>query len=382
MSNSRNIEIEYLRAVAIGLTLLCHLPVLLPFHQDYFNFLFSLYMPWSGVDLFFCISGYVVSRAYVEFFDERREKGDVWLAIQSFWVRRIYRLLPTAWLWILIPLLLSVFFNETGVFGTWYENLRSFTAVAAFSGNLANQYGMTLGPNSVYWSLALEEQFYFIFPIFILLVPSNRWRLALLALCIAAQFPLDRNMFGPNGVLASFRLDAMMWGVLIFMFSRSRIYRQYEPTFLRGAPVKVFLLNILFIYMLGAIPGQMIATPIAVGLIAIVSALLVCLASFNGGYISSLPGLSGFLQWMGSRSYAIYVIHMPAYRASVEIWTRFATAQGVGFNGGLTAELLLTAALLVVVFSEMNYRFIELPLRNYGAEVARRRLSGACYSER
>lgn len=376
MANKKNLEIEYLRAVAIGLTLLNHLPTLLPFHQDFFNSLFSVYMPWTGVDLFFCISGYVVSKAYLDSFDMCREQGRFWLAAQSFWIRRIYRLLPTAWLWVLIPLLLSITFNQSGAFGSWYDNLRSITAVATFSGNLANQFGLTLGPNSVYWSLALEEQFYFVFPLFLLLVTGARWRVGILLGLIVFQFCFDRNPFGNavSALASSFRLDAMMWGILICLFSRTATYRQFEPTFLRASPFKVLGLNLLLLYMLGAISAQMIATPIAVGLIAIVAALLVFISSFNSGYIFSMPGLSSFLVWMGSRSYGMYVIHFPAYRISHEIWYRYTSANNLGFNGGLTAELLLTAGFFIVVLSELNYRLIEQPLRKVGAEIARRRL--------
>ena len=163
MSKEKNLEIEYLRAVAIGMTLLSHLPVLLPFYQSQLALVFGAYMPWTGVDLFFCISGYVVTKSYFEYFDRHCERLAFGIAAQSFWLRRIYRLLPTAWLWILIPLLFSIFFNQSQIFGSWFENLRAFAAVATFSGNLANQYGTILGPNSVYWSLALEAQFYFNF---------------------------------------------------------------------------------------------------------------------------------------------------------------------------------------------------------------------------
>lgn len=376
MSSKKNLEIEYLRAMAIGLTLLSHLPTLLPFHQDFFNSMFAIYMPWTGVDLFFCISGYVVSKAYLDTFDRQRLQGRFWLAAQSFWIRRIYRLLPTAWLWVLIPLLLSITFNQSGAFGSWYDNLRSITAVATFSGNLANQFGMTLGPNSVYWSLALEEQFYFIFPLFLLLVTGARWRVGVLLGLIAFQFCFDRNPFGDaaTALASSFRLDAMMWGILICLFSRSTIYREFEPTFLKKSPLKVLGLNLLLFYLLGAISAQMIATPIAVGLIAITSALLVFLSSFNSGYIFSLPVLSSALEWMGSRSYGMYVIHFPAYRISHEIWHRYATANDLAFNGGLTAELLLTSAFFIVLLSELNYRLIEQPLRKRGAEIARRRM--------
>ena len=372
MSSKKNLEIEYLRAVAIGMTMLSDLPSLLPEHHQLFFSLFTVFMPWTGVDLFFCISGYVVCRAYLNIFDEQREQGRFWIAAKAFWIRRIYRLLPTAWLWVLIPLVLSIAFNSSGIFGSWYANLRSITAVVTFSGNIANQFGAILGPNSVYWSLALEEQFYFIFPLFLLFLPSTKWRVASLFALIALQFGFDRNMLGDASAAfaSSIRLDAMMWGVLICIFSRSEMYRQFEPTLLKGSSLPALVVTLLLIYLLGAIAGQMVALPIAVGLIAIVSAILVFLASFNAGYIYCPSWLSGVLQWLGARSYGIYVIHFPAYRLSHEIWSRHAAANGVGVDTGYTLQLVVTAFVLIAVLSEANYRFVEVPLRRKGAHIA------------
>lgn len=376
MNQKKNIEIEYLRAIAVFMTLLAHLPVLLPFYKSSLDFLFFIYTPWTGVDLFFCISGYVVSRAYLDYFDEHRQSGSFGIAAQSFWLRRIYRLLPTSWLWIFIPLLLSIVFNSTGTFGTWYENLRSFVAVATFSGNLANQYGLILGPNSIYWSLALEEQFYFLFPLFLLLITSSRWRVAILGLFIALQFTQDRNPFvSPlGGMLSSFRVDGMMWGVLLCLFTRTGLYRQYQPTFLKNRGLARLLLTCLLVYLLGAIPGQMLKMPIAMGLVAIVSLLLVWVCSYQEGYLYCPPGLSRLLSWLGSRSYAVYVIHVCAYHFSIEFWTRYAQSNGGELDKSFALELVLTALLFIVICAELNFRFIEEPLRRKGAEISRRRL--------
>lgn len=378
MEHKKNIEIEYLRAIAVCMTLLAHMPVLLPFHHDALDFVMFIFNAWTGVDLFFCISGYVVSRAYLDYFDKYRQSGHFGIAAQSFWLRRLYRLLPTSWLWILIPLALSILFNSTGIYGSWYDNLRAFTAVATFSGNLANQeqFGGALGPNGVYWSLALEEQFYFVFPLFLLLVTSGRWRVGLLLALIALQFGLDRNPFSTplSGLLATFRLDAMMWGVLLCLFSRTELYRQYQPTFLQGSVAAKLALTGLLIYLLGAIAGQLLKMPIATGLVAIVSLLLVWLSSYQRGYIFCPRSLSRFLSWIGSRSYAIYVIHVCAYHFSIELWTRYAKAQGDVLGKEYTLPLLLTALVFIVVAAELNYRFVEEPLRRKGAEISRRRL--------
>ncbi|WP_438299054.1 acyltransferase family protein [Pseudomonas sp. NMS19W] len=172
MSNRKNLEIEYLRGAAVVMTFLCHVTMMLPFHTDTLLRIFSIFMPWTGVDLFFCISGFVVSKAYLDYFDNHRAQGQSGLATVCFWLRRAYRLLPTAWLWILVPLLFSIVYNQSNAFGSWYDNLRSFTAVATFSGNLGMHFNSLLGPSPQYWSLALEEQFYFVFPLFLLFVTS------------------------------------------------------------------------------------------------------------------------------------------------------------------------------------------------------------------
>jgi peptidoglycan/LPS O-acetylase OafA/YrhL len=383
MSSSKNREIEYLRGVAIVMTIVTHTSQLLPFHTDSLFKLFTVYFPWTGVDLFFCISGYVVSKAYLDYFDKSRDQNRFGIAALSFWIRRAYRLLPTAWLWVLIPLAFSIFFNQSNAFHSWFENLRSFTAVATFSGNLANQYGLILGPNGIYWSLALEEQFYFIFPLFLLVVTRPRWRVIALIAMIAVQFGLDRNAFSPPpaGMLFSFRMDAIMWGVLLCMFTRTTLYRDMEPVALGSSLFKRLAVTLFLLYMLGAIAAQLIATPIAVGLIAINALIIVWLASYQKGYIFCPSMLNGLLQWLGSRSYALYVIHLFAYRLSTEIWTRVATAKGSALTQAYTVELLATAVIIMVVLSELNYRFVEVPLRQRGVDIARKKMAGIDMTE-
>ncbi|MGU3347042.1 acyltransferase [Pseudomonas sp. HMWF006] len=377
MSSRKNLEIEYLRGAAVAMTLLSHVNMLLPFHVDVLLRIFSIFMPWTGVDLFFCISGFVVSKAYLDYFDKHRAQGQFGLAAACFWLRRAYRLLPTAWLWILIPLIFSIAFNQSNIFGSWFDNLRSFTAVATFSGNLANQYNSLLGPSPQYWSLALEEQFYFVFPFFLLFITAPRWRVIALFALIALQFGLDRNPFGnpASSMLSSFRLDAMLWGILLCLFTRTRLYQQIEPVGLGQGMLKPLLCTLFLLYMLGAIATQLIAMPIAVGLIAIVAVLIVWLASYQKGYIYCPAVLRGFMQWLGSRSYGLYVIHVFANHLSTEIWTRVAASQDVPLDGRFTLELLLTSVGLLLVLSELNYRFIETPLRLRGAEIARRKLN-------
>ena len=101
------------------------------------------------------------------------------------------------------------------------------------------------------------------------------------------------------------------------------------------------------------------------------SAGIVWLASYDRDYILPQGRLKQALCWMGARSYAIYLIHIPAFYATREFWFRL-RPEVLTPGWGHLALLLGTALPLVFVAAELNYRFIERPLRQYGAGLADR----------
>lgn len=147
-------------------------------------------------------------------------------------------LTASAWLWELIGLVCAAYFNRSGVFQSVEQNLKSALTIFSFTANIGHMYGW-LAPNNVYWSLSLEEQFYVLLPLFLLLVTGRRARILALLLVIAVQFPLARSAYGDlaSQYLASFRIDGFAWGILIFMFSRSTWFRRLEPRVLTHRPL-------------------------------------------------------------------------------------------------------------------------------------------------
>jgi peptidoglycan/LPS O-acetylase OafA/YrhL len=71
-----NLEIEYLRAVAVLLVVLVHAEIMFPA---------TGIGQWTGADLFFCISGYVISRSFEPFFDKHIAEARWWVAARAFW---------------------------------------------------------------------------------------------------------------------------------------------------------------------------------------------------------------------------------------------------------------------------------------------------------
>lgn len=373
--DAKNLEIEQLRAVSICLVLVAHVILLSPFIAERMMPLFRYASFGVGVDLFFCISGYVVAKSYCDYFDHHRVNGSFWLAARAFWLRRCYRLLPSAWLWVLIGMLCAVVFNRAGVFMGLEQNLKSALAIFSFSANIAHMYGW-LAPNNVYWSLSLEEQFYFVLPLFLLLITGRRARIAALLLVVAIQFPLSRNPFGDltSQYLASFRIDGFAWGILVFLLSRSVWYKHLEPCILGRRPVAL-LVTLLLFGLLVTVPALLFTWSVNMGLLAMIAAMLVWLASYGRGYLFGYQALTGILSWLGARSYGIYLIHLPVFRITHEGVTRYLEATGQAYTAEVVPWLLLVAGVLIVVLAELNFRYVEEPLRRVGAERARRKLA-------
>ncbi|MBR1124990.1 acyltransferase [Bradyrhizobium lablabi] len=364
--NSRaiNVEIEYLRAVAVLLVILAHLPALFPG--------VNFYGQWTGVDLFFCISGFVISRAYEQLFDQSIRDGRWWAAAKAFWVRRIFRLTPSAWLWLSITILCAWTFNQSG----WFVSLDRAVTTALYFVTLTTNFALSresLRPNGYFWSLTLEDQFYFLFPIFLLIV-RGKWRyFALLAFIVLQAIP-DRSLplAGQPSLLWVTRLDALMWGILIQRFSRSDVYWKLAPTMLRYR-VLALAVSACLIFVL-------IKTPVGYfypwigfrieAFVALASAGLVLLASYDRGYALPLPWpLDKAFRWIGERSYAIYLIHLPAFGICQEIWFRWLSTWGLTEPRYWYA---IGAPVLTAVLADLNFRLVENPLRAYGVRLSRR----------
>ncbi|MCB1709543.1 MAG: acyltransferase family protein, partial [Halioglobus sp.] len=81
-----------------------------------------------GVDLFFAISGFIIARDLVPRLRACQSQTEWLNASLFFWIKRAFRILPSAWFWLALILLLSVAFNSTGVFGSFRANFEATIA--------------------------------------------------------------------------------------------------------------------------------------------------------------------------------------------------------------------------------------------------------------
>ena len=349
-------EIDGLRALAV-------VPVIL-FHGGVPGFGGG----YVGVDVFFVISGYLIASII---FDEK-EAGR--FTILGFYERRARRILPAlffvilacmpfAWLW-MMPSQLEAFTDSAAAVALFVSNIY-FWQTSGYFGEAAE-----LKPLLHTWSLAVEEQFYVVFPLFVLLCWrfGRGWIAAILAvggLLALAMTQLGGNLrFGPPFLdedlrwfnqpewLSFYLTPSRAWelviGVLVALYLRNR-----RPIDL-GAPRPQLAALIGLALVAGAVVlfDQNTPFPGVTGLVPTLGTALIILYADPANWVGRLLSL-GPAVGVGLISYSAYLWHQPLFAFAR---LRLETEPSPWIIGGLALASLGLAAL--------TWRFVEQPFRN------------------
>jgi peptidoglycan/LPS O-acetylase OafA/YrhL len=365
MTERRIADIEVLRGFAVLMVLVEHIGFNLIFWHDWLeDFSIGYWRGAAGVDLFFAISGFVIARGLLPDLDRCQTGQDRVRAVVSFALRRFWRLQPAAWTWVVVPLVLTLTFNDSKAFGTWTANLPSGVGALLAVSNLRT--GIMAEPPGIcfqYWSLSLEEQFYLFLPTAALLLRRRFLTILLLAL-VAWQF-----LAPPTLICNLTRPGSIAVGVLLAMWSRHATYAATEPRFLANRAARwIFLVTVLAI--LGTLQSELLKPLYSVlfGLVAVFSAVMVHAASFDRGYIMPAGWIRPVFLWFGSRSYSLYLAHITAFSLTRELYFRF---RPIRYTHSTTEEMhyIIVGFGLTFLFAELTYRLIETPGRRYGRRV-------------
>jgi peptidoglycan/LPS O-acetylase OafA/YrhL len=341
-------DVEGLRAVAVLLVVLYHANVA------------HLTGGYVGVDVFFVISGFVITGLLLR---ERQRSGRT--SIIDFYARRCRRILPAATVVILATVLATyavlgvVTGNATADDGRW---------AAAF---LANFHFESIGTNYLtasrppsplqnYWSLSVEEQFYLVYPTLFLLVAGAkrlatfRVRIAVaLVVVIVASYWLSVAQTASNPSLAYFSPLTRAWelalGALVAVGTTwlRRLPRPAAAALTWGGLAAVLAAGFAFDAET-AYPGSLVAIPVVGAALILAGG-----AAVPSAGAESLLGTRPF-QWFGRRSYSLYLWHWPLL---------IIAAERVGKTSLPVGESLLLV-LVAVVISAASYRLVENPLRH------------------
>ena len=285
---------------------------------------------WAGVDLFFVLSGFLITGILI---DARGSNS----YFKAFYARRALRILPAYYgfliaIFIVLPLL-HVGVGDNAMLArqhqSWYW--LHLTNVMMSLGELP---GHGPYPNTLFWSLAVEEQFYFLWPAIVALCPPSALRKVCIGgviLCIVLR--IAGAVTGVSGltlsVLPITRGDTLLVGGLLAIEYRRGSLERYAVFANALVPIALILLVALGLkygrldYM---DPGTVMFGSIAITVIG-ASALVIALSSHESRFSRGLR--SGFLRFFGRYSYAIYIVHT-AVLAGLNHYRPFANLSTMG----------------------------------------------------
>ncbi len=309
-----------------------------------------------GVDLFFVLSGYLItSLLLVEWEAGRR------IDLRRFWLRRARRLLPALFVVVLAALILAAIFARQDLAHTrsdafsslfYYTNWHLIAA--------SHSYFNVMGNPSLLqhlWSLAVEEQFYIVWPL--LLVPGlvlvGRKRLPYLVVAGIAGSATLAWLLGPTDPSRVWygtdtRAFLLLMGILLALVwpAIERMRRALPLLELLGVAAVVATV-LLFLRMEDFSPTLWRGGDLAA---AFCFAVLVAAVAHPATGIGQALGVAP-LRWVGERSYGIYLWHYPVIllmRPGVDIpWT--------------SPGVVVAQAAIVLTAAALSYRFIEQPIR-------------------
>lgn len=333
-------EIDGLRALAV-------LPVM-AFHAG-----FPLFSGgFVGVDVFFVISGYLITGIILA----EQETGG--FSLVRFYERRARRILPAlfamlaaaaviAW-FRLLPADLKAFGGSlTGVAG-FYANL-IFAGETGYFDTVAE-----LKPLLHTWSLSVEEQFYLLFPILLILTARLRpaWRaLLVLVLGAASLAAAELGSYAPGE--AVFRLETRAWAVMIGALAA--FYHRHTPRpFTPGTAQAMSGLGLTLIVLSVVTFTRATPFPGVAGLAPTAGAALILLGASPGTVVHRVLG-SAPLAGLGLVSYGAYLWHQPL----------FAFARH-GAPEPPPPAVFLWLSLATFVLAYVSWRWIERPFRTPG----------------
>jgi peptidoglycan/LPS O-acetylase OafA/YrhL len=300
-------ELDGIRGLAILMVLVWHyLVCLFGAPPPLFR---VLNLTWTGVALFFVLSGFLIGGILLDHRDAPNYFG-------VFYRRRVCRIFPLYYCWFLLYLVLRPWIGSVS---DWlFAHPMPFWSYVTYTQNFFQAKSVTFGANwlGVTWSLAVEEQFYLLLPLVIWLVPS-RWLPVFLAPLILLA-PLARAvLYDPSKLLVSYVLlvsqtDALLLGVFCAWLIRRR---DGVERIANAAPVLRILLFSFggFACLAAYVPETRISRVTADSLLAVAYAALILLVRTTPQ--SALGRISRWtwLRRLGTIAYGVYIIHMGVF---------------------------------------------------------------------
>ena len=341
MATSTGPEMQY-RSEIDGLRAIAVVPVVF-FHAGIGGFEGG----FLGVDIFFVISGYLISSIVL------RELAQDRFSIATFYERRCRRILPALAFvilcclpfaeWLMLPGERADFYQSVAATGLFVSNIHFWSQMDYFAA------AAELSPMLHTWSLAVEEQFYIFFPPLLWLLWRFGWRITLgavvgmLLISLGLSEWLSRAHPGANFFLLPSRVWELMAGAVCALLQQ-RFGAWRNEALAAGGLLLVLGSLALF--------TEDVAFPSAIGVLPIGGVALLILFARGDTATARLLSLKPFV-WIGLISYSLYLWHQPML-AFLRLYSLEEPS----------VALRLVAGLAAFPLAWFSYRYVETPFRH------------------
>lgn len=356
-------ELDGLRGIAVAMVLIWHfIGASLPSRDSFaFKALYDVtILGRTGVDLFFVLSGFLIIGIILD-----RQQSPL-LFLKHFYIRRFLRIAPS------YLLLVVIFWAAVyaGAKGAVFNADTPLWCHMTFTQNLWMAAHDQWGPDgiSVTWSVAIEEQFYLVFPLIILVLPRRMLPPMLIAVAVASIIYRAVGYFGFGSVFTMYvhtlsRLDGLAEGGIIAVFWRDNRFRDWLRQNIIFWSKLTKTLAFGFVPLMIGMAHDVASTTASWGhtyLTLFYGSLLVyLLGSLGSQNVSWLRNES--LRQLGRISYTLYLFHPLVLSA-----TYIAAGRPEVLDSPTAVLLSLLALGLSIAWSYASFCFFERPLTDYG----------------
>jgi len=347
-----------------------------------------------GVEVFFVISGYLITLLLI---NESQQQGRI--DFKSFWIRRARRLLPALWTLLLGVTMYASLFEREELGKLRGDVIAAFVYIfnwfKIWSGSSYFD-ASALDPLRHLWSLAVEEQFYLVWPLLIAFVMKRFGRrpaklgIIFLGISVAVSVYVATSYAAgvrgtpietPEQYISLFghavsRLDYLFLGTLgrsggLFMGAALAFW--YRPDMF-ASPAKSSDRHVVSVFGVSGIAGlaylmwvfRDVVTVAETGslrgydplfqggflLVGVASIAVITAAVHPQSFIGNKMLGNPVFTYLGRRSYGLYLYHWPVYQLYRKVSSNY-----------LTLVQFVVLSLIILVLTEISYRFIEMPIR-------------------
>jgi peptidoglycan/LPS O-acetylase OafA/YrhL len=355
--DERLLQVDGLRAIAIGIVVLFHyvnnqltnatdqIPKRLAQLTSF---------GWCGVDLFFVLSGFLITRILLH----HRDSSQYFL---TFYVRRTLRILPIYMIFLLVWLafrMVDLFPNNEFLVGNEVVPMWMYFTMTQ---NIGMAYMHSMGNDvlSITWSLGIEEQFYLLFPFLVrYLKEPALWLVLFFAIAVACFSRSGFEYWVPKYVAPHCRIDSLSLGAIIAAIDRSGFFQSpLSPWWIitAGLVMTLFIASYWLVFHdLGIFKHTLIGFVFA-------SSLALSLTGKPIWFIRLLS--NRVFLWLSKISYSLYLTHYFVL-GLMHAW--LLGTDGIGILGIQDVAVSVLALCLSLMLSWALFLWIETPFIRFG----------------